>query len=176
MGVSGSRAVAALAGWRLAAQQWRGKGGQPAAIELLTAMVVMATATAAVAAIATAMAAMATTIAAVAAMATAIVTMGTAMSAVVVMGTVLAATMAATMTAVAGMKTMAATAMAGDTDNNQLKGAAEQTTAVATVTAAETAMATEMVTVTAKIRTVMPILRVFLVGSNHNNIASCLQK
>jgi hypothetical protein len=29
--------------------------------------------------------------------------------------------MAATMTAVAGTKTMAATAMAGDTDNNQIK-------------------------------------------------------
>jgi hypothetical protein len=28
---------------------------------------------------------------------------------------------------------MAATVMAGDTDNNQLKGAAEETTAVATV-------------------------------------------
>ncbi len=46
-------------------------------------------------------------------------------------------------TAVAGMKTMAGTAMAGDTVNNQLKGAAEEMTAAATVTAAETATATE---------------------------------
>jgi hypothetical protein len=37
------------------------------------------------------------------------------------------------MTAVAVTKTTAATVMAGDTDNNQLKGAAEETTAVATV-------------------------------------------
>ena len=43
--------------------------------------------------------------------------------------------------------------MAGYTVDNQLKGAAEETTAVATVTAAETATATEMVTVTARIRT-----------------------
>ena len=35
--------------------------------------------------------------------------------------------------AVAVTKTTAATVMAGDTDNNQLKGAAEETTAVATV-------------------------------------------
>jgi hypothetical protein len=33
--------------------------------------------------------------------------------------------------------------MAGDTVNNQLKGAAEETTAAATVTAAETATATD---------------------------------
>ncbi len=104
-------------------------------------MVVMATATAAVAAIATVMAAMVTTTAAVAAMAAAFVAMGTATAAVVAMGTVMAATMAATMTAVAGTRTTAATAMAGDSDNNQLIVAAEETTAVATVTAAETATA-----------------------------------
>jgi hypothetical protein len=45
----------------------------------------------------------------------------------------MAATMAATMTVVAGTKTMAATVMAGDTDNNQLKGAAEVATAAVTV-------------------------------------------
>ncbi len=49
------------------------------------------------------------------------------------MATAMAATMAATLMAVAGMKTTAATVMAGDTDNNQLKGAAEETTAAATV-------------------------------------------
>ncbi len=43
------------------------------------------------------------------------------------------ATMAATLTAVAGMKTTAVTVMAGDTDNNQLKGAVEEMTAAATV-------------------------------------------
>ena len=45
----------------------------------------------------------------------------------------MAATMAATMTSVAGTKTTAATVMAGDTDNNQLKGAAEVTTAAVMV-------------------------------------------
>jgi hypothetical protein len=45
------------------------------------------------------------------------------------MVTVMAATMAATMTAVAGAKTTAATVMAGDTDNNQLKGAVKVMTA-----------------------------------------------
>jgi hypothetical protein len=49
------------------------------------------------------------------------------------MATAMAATMAATMTAVAGAKTMAATVMAGDTDNNQLKWAAEEMTAAAMV-------------------------------------------
>jgi hypothetical protein len=47
------------------------------------------------------------------------------------------------------MKTMAETAMAGDTVNNQLKGVAEETTAAAIVTAAETATATKMVTIEA---------------------------
>ncbi len=41
-----------------------------------------------------------------------------------------------------GMKTIAATAMAVGTDNNQLKGPVEKTSAVAMVTAAETATAT----------------------------------
>jgi hypothetical protein len=45
----------------------------------------------------------------------------------------MAATMAATISAVAGTKTTAATVMTGDTDNNQLKGAAVETTAAATV-------------------------------------------
>jgi hypothetical protein len=49
------------------------------------------------------------------------------------MVTAMAATMAATMTAVAGMKTTAATVMAGDTDNNQLKVAAEVMTAAVMV-------------------------------------------
>ncbi len=66
-------------------------------------------------------------------MVTVIAAMGTATAAVVLMATTMAATMAATMTVVAVMKTTAATVMAGDTDNNQLKGAAEETTAVATV-------------------------------------------
>jgi hypothetical protein len=66
-------------------------------------------------------------------MVTAIVAMGTATAAVVSMATAMAATMAATMTAVAVTKITAATVMAVDTDNNQLKGAAEETTAVATV-------------------------------------------
>jgi hypothetical protein len=66
-------------------------------------------------------------------MVTAILAMGTATAAVVAMATGIAATMAATMTAVAVTKTTAATVMVGDTDNNQLKGAAEETTAVATV-------------------------------------------
>ena len=52
-----------------------------------------------------------------------------------------------------------------DTVDNQLKGAAEETTAAATVTAAETARATEMVTVTARIRTATPMLKGFSVGS-----------
>ncbi len=37
------------------------------------------------------------------------------------------------MTMVAGRKTTAETAMAGNTDNNQLKGAAEETTAAVTI-------------------------------------------
>jgi hypothetical protein len=41
--------------------------------------------------------------------------------------------MGATILAVAGTKTTAATVMVGDTDNNQLKGATEETTDVATV-------------------------------------------
>ncbi len=45
----------------------------------------------------------------------------------------MAATMAATMTAVAGTKTTVATVMAGDTDNNQLKGAEEVMTAAVMV-------------------------------------------
>jgi hypothetical protein len=49
------------------------------------------------------------------------------------MVTAMAATMAATMTAMAGTKTMAATVMVGDTDNNQLKGAAEVMTAAVMV-------------------------------------------
>ncbi len=52
-------------------------------------------------------------------------------------------------TAVAGTKTTAETAMAGDTVNNQLKGVAEETTAVGMVTAAETATAMKMVTIEA---------------------------
>ncbi len=59
--------------------------------------------------------------------------MGTATAAVVAMATAMAETMAATTSAVAGMKTTAATVMAGDTDNNQLKGAVEETTDAATV-------------------------------------------
>ena len=59
-------------------------------------------------------------------MGTAIVAMGAATAAVVAMATAMAATMAATMTVVAGTKTMAATVMAGDTDKNQLKGAARR--------------------------------------------------
>jgi hypothetical protein len=111
-----------------AARQRRRNGRQPAVIATEPVMALMATATAAVAVIATAMVAMATTTAAVAAMATAIVVMGIATAAVVAMGTAMAATMAVTMTAVAGTKTTAATAMARDTDNNQRKGAAEETT------------------------------------------------
>jgi hypothetical protein len=68
-------------------------------------------------------------------------------------------------TAVAGTKRMAGTAMAGYTVGNQLKGAAEETTAAVTVTAAETATVTEMVTVTARIRTATPMLKGFLVGT-----------
>jgi hypothetical protein len=49
--------------------------------------------------------------------------------------------------------------MAGYTVDNQLKGAAEETTAAVTMTAAETATATETVTVTARIRTATPMLR-----------------
>ncbi len=131
--------------------QQRGNGGQPAAIAMVTAIAVMATATAAVAAIVTAMAALATTTAAVAAMATAIVAMGTATAAEVAMGTAMSATMVATITAVARSKTTAATAMVGDPDNNQLKGAAEETTALAMVMVAETATAMETVMVTVKI-------------------------
>jgi hypothetical protein len=79
------------------------------------------------------MVAVATNTAAVVAMVTAIVAMGTATAAVVAMAIAMAATMAATILAVAGMKTTAGTVMAGDTDNNQLKGAAEETTAAVTV-------------------------------------------
>ena len=96
-------------------------------------MVEIVTATAAVAAMATAMVAVATNTAAVVAMVTAIVAMGTARAAVVAMATAMAATMAATISAVAGTKTTAATVMTGDTDNNQLKEAAVETTAGATV-------------------------------------------
>jgi hypothetical protein len=116
-----------------AAQQRRRNGGQPAAIAMATAMAVMATATEAVAAMATVMVVMAITTAAVALMVTAIVVMGTATAAVVAMATAMAATIAATMTAVAGTKTTAVTMIAGDTDNNQLKGAVEETTAAAKV-------------------------------------------
>ena len=66
-------------------------------------------------------------------MVTAIVAMGTATAAVVAMATAMAATMTETLMAVAGMKSTAATMMAWDTDNNQLKGAAEEMTAAATV-------------------------------------------
>ncbi len=52
-------------------------------------------------------------------------------------------------TAVAGTKTMVETAMARDSDNNQLKGVAEETTVAAMVTAAETATATKTVTIEA---------------------------
>jgi hypothetical protein len=55
--------------------------------------------------------------------------------------------------------------MAGYTVDNQLKGAAEETTAAATVTAAETATATKTVTVTARIRTATLMLKDFLVGT-----------
>ncbi len=55
--------------------------------------------------------------------------------------------------------------MAGHTVDNQLKGAAEETTAAATVTAGETATTMEMVTVTARIRTATPMLKGFLVGT-----------
>ncbi len=117
---------------RVAEAAWLGRrnGGQLATIAMVTAMMVMALVTAAVAAMATAMAVMATTTAAVAAMVTAIVAMGTATAAVLAMATVMVVTMAATMTAVAGTKTTAATVMAGDTDNNQLKGAVEEATVV----------------------------------------------
>jgi hypothetical protein len=120
---------------RVSEAAWLGhrNGGQSTTIAIVTAMTVMALVMAAVAAMATAMAAMATTTAAVAAMVTAIVAMGTAAAAVVAMGTVMAVTMVATMTAVAGTKTTRATVMAGDTDTNQLKGAAEEATAAATV-------------------------------------------
>ncbi len=55
--------------------------------------------------------------------------------------------------------------MAGYTADNQLKGAAEETTAAGTVTAAETATVTDMVTVTARIRTATPMLKGFSVGT-----------
>jgi hypothetical protein len=55
--------------------------------------------------------------------------------------------------------------MAGYTVDNQLKGAVEETTAVATVTAAETATAMETVTVTASIRTATPMSKGFSVGT-----------
>jgi hypothetical protein len=51
------------------------------------------------------------------------------------------------------MKTTAGTAMAGYTVDNQLKGAAEETTG------------TETVKVTARIRTATPMLKGFLVGT-----------
>jgi hypothetical protein len=47
------------------------------------------------------------------------------------------------------MKTTVDTAMAGDTVNNQLKGVAEEMTAAAMVTVAETATATKTVTIQA---------------------------
>ncbi len=55
------------------------------------------------------------------------------------MATAMAATAVATMAAVAATKTMVATAMVGDTDINQVKGAAEKTTTVAMATTMETA-------------------------------------
>ncbi len=67
------------------------------------------------------------------------------------------------------MKTMAGTAMAGYTVDNQLKGAAEETTAVAMVTAAETATATETVMVTERIRTAMPMLKGFSDGTEEHD-------
>jgi hypothetical protein len=63
--------------------------------------------------------------------------------------------------AVAGLKTTAGTAMVGDTVNNQLKGAAEETTAAAMVTAAESATGMETVMDTATIRTVKLMLKAF---------------
>ncbi len=56
------------------------------------------------------------------------------------MVTAMAAATMATMVAVAAAKTTAATAMAGGTDNNQLKAAVEETSVAET----ETALATEM--------------------------------
>ncbi len=58
---------------------------------------------------------------------------------------------------VAATKTMVATAMAGGTDNNQLKGTAEEATPLAMVTAIETATAMETVTVTATITMSTPM-------------------
>ncbi len=46
--------------------------------------------------------------------------------------------------------------MVGGTDNNQLKGAAEETTVAAMATVTETVMAMETATVTTAIRTPMP--------------------
>ncbi len=54
------------------------------------------------------------------------------------------------------MKTMAATAMAGGTDNNQLKGAAEETMMTEKMTVIETATAMETATVTATITVPTP--------------------
>ncbi len=54
--------------------------------------------------------------------------------------------------------------MAGYTVDNQLKGAAEETTVAATVTAAETATAMET-TVTARIMRGTPMLKGFSVGT-----------
>jgi hypothetical protein len=69
----------------------------------------------------------------------AVAVMVTAMAAAVVMVTAMAVAMAATMVEAAVEKTRLVTVMAGGTDNNQLKAAAEEIMAVEMVTATKTA-------------------------------------
>jgi hypothetical protein len=79
-------------------------------------------------------------------------------AAVVAIATAMTLEMAVTIAVVAVTKTTVATAMAGGIDNNLLKGAVEEKTVVATVTAVETAKVTEMTLVIATITMVTPSL------------------
>jgi hypothetical protein len=112
-------------------------------------LVVMATAMAAVAAVVTAVVMMTTATMAVLAMVTA---MTTPTEAVAAMATAMAAATAATkVVAVAAMtKTMAATATVGGTDINQLEATAEETMAAATAMTTETEMMLDREEVVAK--------------------------
>ncbi len=74
--------------------------------------------------------------------------------AVAAMVTAMAVAITAITLVAAAAKTMAATAMVGGRDNNQLKAAAKETVAAAK----ETAKATEMVPVTATKTTPMPTM------------------
>jgi hypothetical protein len=93
-------------------------------------------------------------------------------AAVVAVVTATAAATMATTVSEAVAKIMVATAMVGGIDNNQLKVSAEELAAVAVVAATETAMATEMVAVTAMKMTPTPSHQLCLLKVAAINCAS----